>query len=99
MRAMNILLLDKAKPSELILCTYTDKAASEMRNRFTTVARQVGYQEDLSQLRVGTIHGICNSLIMEYRHLKIRVYIAFVAQLYATFSNLSRRFLVARNCI
>lgn len=68
-RAMNILLHQKAKPSELILCTYTDKAANEMRSRFMKLAQDVGYQEDLSQLRVGTIHSICNQLITEYRHL------------------------------
>ncbi len=68
-RAMNILLHQKAKPSELVLCTYTDKAANEMRSRFMKLAQDVGYEEDLSQLHIGTIHSICNQLITEYRHL------------------------------
>ena len=29
--AMNLLLCDNAKPSELVLCTYTEKAAYEIR--------------------------------------------------------------------
>lgn len=53
----------------MVLCTYTDKATNEMRSRFMKLAQDVGYQGDLSQLRVGTIHSICNQLITEYRHL------------------------------
>jgi DNA helicase-2/ATP-dependent DNA helicase PcrA len=68
LRAMNILLLDKAQPSELILCTFTDKAAHEMSNRLMTLAKKVGYQGELSQVQTGTIHTICNQLITEYRH-------------------------------
>ena len=68
-RAMNILLQGKAEPSQLILCTHTDKAANEMRSRFMVLAQEVGYQEDLSQLHIGTIHSICNQLVTEYRHL------------------------------
>jgi len=68
LRAMNLLLLDKARPEELVLCTYTEKAANEMRNRLMTLSKEVGYQGDLSQVRAGTIHGICNQIIMEYRH-------------------------------
>ena len=68
-RAMNIILQGKAEPSQLILCTHTDKAANEMRSRFIALAREVGYQEDLSRLHIGTIHSICNQLITEYRHL------------------------------
>ena len=68
-RAMNILLQEKAEPPQVILCTHTDKAANEMRNRFMALAQEVGYQEDLSQLRIGTIHSICNQLVTAYRHL------------------------------
>ncbi|HVB22615.1 MAG TPA: ATP-dependent DNA helicase [Ktedonobacteraceae bacterium] len=68
LRAMNILLLYKAQPSELVLCTFTDKAANEMSNRLMTLAKKVGYPGELSQLRIGTIHTICNQLVTEYRH-------------------------------
>lgn len=68
LRAMNLLLLNKAQPEQLVLCTYTEKAANEMQHRFMALAKQVGYTEDLSQLRIGTIHSICNRLITKYRH-------------------------------
>lgn len=68
LRAVNLLLQGKAKPSELVICTFTEKAAYELRDRLSAAARKVGYAADLSDLRVGTIHGICNQLLQEYRH-------------------------------
>ncbi len=38
--AMNLLLLNKAQPSELILCTSTEKAACEMQDRISAIARK-----------------------------------------------------------
>lgn len=68
LRVMNLLLLDKAKPEEFVLCTYTEKAANEMLTRMTALARRIDYKKDLSFMRIGTIHSLCNRLIMEYRH-------------------------------
>ena len=68
LRALNLLLLGKAKPQEVVLCTFTEKAAYEMRDRLAAAARRVGYEGDLSQLRVSTIHGFCNGLLQQYRH-------------------------------
>lgn len=66
--AMNLLLCGNAQPSELVLCTYTEKAAYEMQDRITHIAKDVEYEGDLSQLRIGTIHSICNQFITEYLH-------------------------------
>lgn len=68
LRALNLLLLGKAMPRDLVLCTFTEKAAFELRDRFSTAARQVGYRADLSELKVSTIHGLCNRLLTTYRH-------------------------------
>ena len=68
LRALNLLLLGKAEPKELVLCTFTEKAAYEMRDRLSAAARKVGYDGDLSQLRVSTIHAFCNDLLQQYRH-------------------------------
>jgi len=67
-RTLNILLQGKAEPKEIILCTFTEKAAFELRPRVAQAARTLGYTGDLSQLQVGTIHGICNNYLMRYRH-------------------------------
>lgn len=68
LRTVNLLLLGKAKPSTMIVCTFTEKAAFELRDRIAAAARATEYKQDLSELRVGTIHGICNSLLLDHRH-------------------------------
>jgi len=68
LRALNLLLLDQAAASEVILCTFTEKAAFEMRDRIAAAARKIGYKGDLSELTVSTIHGLCNRLLQRYRH-------------------------------
>jgi DNA helicase-2/ATP-dependent DNA helicase PcrA len=68
LRALNLLLLKKAASRELVICTFTEKAGFELRDRLSAAARKTGYQEDLSELRVSTIHGLCNRLLIEFRH-------------------------------
>ena len=68
LRALNLLLLEKAAPKEVVLCTFTEKAAFEMRDRLAAAARQVGCKDDLSELTIATIHGFCNRLLTEHRH-------------------------------
>jgi DNA helicase-2/ATP-dependent DNA helicase PcrA len=67
-RTINLLILEKARPSQIIVCTFTEKAAYELRDRIAATARRVGYHADLSELNVGTIHGICNRLLQAHRH-------------------------------
>ena len=69
LRALNLLLMKKAEPKEILLCTFTEKAAYEMRDRLAAAARKVAYTGDLSELRVSTIHGFCHRLLAQYRHL------------------------------
>jgi len=68
LRAINLLLLNRCAPRELVICTFTEKAAFELRDRMAAAARKVDYTGDLSELRVGTIHGLCNRLLAEHRH-------------------------------
>lgn len=68
LRTMNLLMRGRAEANEIVLCTFTEKAAFELRDRVQSAARQCGYTRDLSDLRTGTIHGICNSILMEHRH-------------------------------
>src|SRR5438309_9286673 len=67
LRTLNILLHGLARPSELLITTFTEKSAYELRDRIAAAAKQVGYNADLSSLRVGTIHGICNDFLQQYR--------------------------------
>lgn len=68
LRAMNLLLRERASPQELVICTYTNKAALELQDRISEIASQVGYQKDISLMRIGTIHSICERIISENLH-------------------------------
>lgn len=69
LRTMNLLLLEKATPRELVIVTFTEKAAFELRDRISAAAQKLGYMRDLSELRVSTIHSFCNRLLTTHRHL------------------------------
>ena len=66
LRALNILLLDLAKPQEILLCTYNRDAAQELRERFDDAARRAGYGGDATQVRIRTIHGLCARLLADH---------------------------------
>lgn len=68
LRALNLLLLGKVIPREIVICTFTEKAAFELRDRLSAAARKVRYTDDLSELKVSTIHGLCNRLLTLHRH-------------------------------
>lgn len=67
-RTLNILKEGLATPEEIVLCTFTEKAALEIRDRLSRDAKRFGINTDLSSLVTGTIHGIANSFIEKYRH-------------------------------
>lgn len=68
LRALNLLILGKALPREIVLCTFTEKAAFEMRDRLSAAAQKTGYGGDLSEVVVSTIHSLCNRLLTQHRH-------------------------------
>jgi DNA helicase-2/ATP-dependent DNA helicase PcrA len=67
-RTLNIIDKGLAKPEEIILCSFTEKSAHELKERILRDAAELGIVHDLSGLVVGTIHGICNDLIEKHRH-------------------------------
>lgn len=66
--AMNLLLCGRAQPEQIVLCTYTEKAARELLDRMLLLAERLSYQGDVSQMRIGTIHSICRRIINEHLH-------------------------------
>ena len=66
LRAANILLLGKAEPSELLLCTYNTDAAGELRQRFDAVASAADYGVSTGRARVCTIHSLCGRILAQY---------------------------------
>lgn len=68
LRTLYILMKDKAEPSEVLLCTFTEKAAFELKERIVADAAKFGYNKDLTDLKISTIHSLCNDYIKKYRH-------------------------------
>ena len=66
LRGANILLLGRARPEELVLCTYSRAAAHELRQRFSKLATAAGCTGDLTKVRIGTIHGLCRRILRSH---------------------------------
>ena len=66
LRAANILLLGKAEPGELLLCTYNADAIGELRQRFDAVVTAADYGVSAGRTRVCTIHSLCARLLAEH---------------------------------
>ncbi len=65
LRAANLVVGGHAKPCEVILCTFTQKAAAELKERFDRLRAEIGCREDLSEVVIGTIHSICARILKE----------------------------------
>ena len=66
LRGANILQQGKAKPEELVLCTYSRAAARELHQRFIKLATAAGCAGDLTRVRIGTIHGLCGRILRSH---------------------------------
>ena len=65
-RACNLLLLGAVVPAELLMCTFSRRAAHELRQRFTSAARAAGFAGDLSAVRICTVHGLCRRILRDH---------------------------------
>lgn len=65
-RTLYLLLSGKAQPDEIILTTFTEKAAFELRDRISQFAKKYEYQNNLHLLKIGTMHSLCNDFIMKF---------------------------------
>lgn len=67
MRTLHLMLgPSQVSPKALVICTFTEKAAAQLRDRIASAVRAVAPATDLSDLMVGTIHGICRRILDEY---------------------------------
>ncbi len=66
LRTLFIILSERAKPSEIVLSTFTEKASFEIRDRLSQFQKKLGVKLDLHELKTGTLHSICEGFISEY---------------------------------
>ena len=68
LRGANVVLEGRARPEEVVLCTYNRHAALELRQRFMTLATAAGYRGNPERVRVCTIHSLCHQLLQPQAH-------------------------------
>lgn len=66
-RVAHLLLHDQIPPQQIIVTTFTKKAANEMVLRLRLVLQNTDI--DVDRLMVGTFHSICYRIIKKYGHL------------------------------
>ncbi len=75
-RTLKLLCVDGIKPRSILLTTFTQKAARNLEDRLATylVALQNADSSlrdvDLAEIRIGTLHSLCNDILQEYRYPK-----------------------------
>ena len=74
-RCLKFICCDGVNPGSIILTTFTEKAAKNLEDRlseaflflFNKYPQQLA-GIDPSNLRIGTLHGLCNDILQEYRY-------------------------------
>ena len=66
LRGANMVLSGTAKPEQLVMCTYNQRAARELRQRFRQVVMTTGRRCDVDQVRIATIHSLCRRILQPH---------------------------------
>jgi DNA helicase II / ATP-dependent DNA helicase PcrA len=73
-RCLKFLCCNGIAPASIMLTTFTEKAATNLQDRlseaflFLAAMYPVLAAVDPSDLRIGTLHGLCNDILQEYRY-------------------------------
>ena len=60
------MVLDKVKPEEIWITTYTEKAANQLRAKIASSVKELNLNLEIPKLLIGTIHSTCLRLIQDY---------------------------------
>lgn len=73
-RTLKLLCVDGIEPRSIFLTTFTDKAAHNLEDRLATYLAALQNTDpnlknvDLADIRIGTLHSLCNDILQEYRY-------------------------------
>lgn len=69
-RTLKLIISDGVPPGSIILTTFTEKAAENLSNRIASYLQDLGLSDsiDATDLRTGTLHGLCNTIMREHRY-------------------------------
>ena len=48
------------------MCTFSKRAAQELRQRFLAVAEAASYRGDIDRVRISTIHSLCHHILQPH---------------------------------
>ncbi len=93
-RAIYLIQEKGVRPEEILLATFTEKAAKELVTRITNELTKKGIDANINEMYIGTFHSLCLRIIkehLEFTHLKknFRTLEAF-DQRYTVFQNIDR---------
>lgn len=72
-RVVNLVIEKKLKPENLLVVTFTEKAASELKTRISNRMLVLGLRFNLNEMYLGTFHSICLRWLEEYReHTRLK---------------------------
>lgn len=66
-RAIYLIQTKKLEPCNLLISTFTEKAAKELITRISNRLIDLGLKFNVNEMYVGTLHSICLRLLKEYR--------------------------------
>lgn len=66
-RIIYLITAKQAKPEQLMVVTFTDKAAAELTTRISNRMNEIGIQFNLNEMYLGTFHSICLRWLTEHR--------------------------------
>jgi DNA helicase-2/ATP-dependent DNA helicase PcrA len=73
-RALKLLCVDGVAPRSIFLTTFTTKAARNLEDRLASYLATLQEADpslrsiDLADMRLGTLHSLCNDILQEYRY-------------------------------
>lgn len=69
-RTLKLILVDGAEPGSILLTTFTEKVAQNLEERIVDRLNTLGLGDevDTNQIRIGTLHSLCNEIMQEYRY-------------------------------
>lgn len=100
-RTLNLLINHKVSPDKILLCTFTEKAAKQLRERLNAGLVKCKVKGiDIHEMTIGTIHSVCQSVIDEYPNeagLGIRGKKLGLGRGYSVLDELQRNFFLMEN--
>jgi len=74
-RTLKLIFVDRVSPKSIMITTFTEKAAKNLFDRILNYASHIFQNDpalqqaiDIHSLRIGTLHSLCNDIMLEYRH-------------------------------